>query len=565
MADTLRYRALRKIADGGSAEVFLGEQLGAAGFRRDVVLKRIHPRLLATDAFRQMLLDEAHLAMSLTHPNLVQVLDVGESGGTAFLVLELVDGWTLAQVARRGHQAGLPLPPELACVIAAEVCRGLEYAHGRRRDGKPLDIVHRDVCPSNVLVSMHAEVKVADFGIARASSRADTTRSGMIRGKPTYMSPEQALGQPLDARSDLFSVGTVLFWMLTGELPFKGPSDHEALTQIITTDAPSPATVRPELPEALCRVVQKAMARDRAARFSSARELLTAIEQAQRTALRPAGRSELETWLRLLSAKDGETPISRQTMPPVPNATEAEWISLSAQEAIVDDQTATVKAVPTFSPPAPESRRGPVLLAVGALAVVAVAAALVLSDGPTPGGNDFPEPVTKEATPPHPALTPGETQPVVLTDEPGEGATRGDASVSEALPALEPEAEFVMADFDAGLAIEVEPEAPTPSPPDGRVSRSTGGPWQLSARLSPTQPAAPMVAVVVESAPPGLAVRVDQKTFGRTPVTLRFRQGLTYDVWFEGEGRAPLRQWLMLTQKADGSPRVTLRAPVDPP
>jgi hypothetical protein len=421
------------------------------------------------------------------------------------------------------------------------------------------------VCPSNVLVSMHAEVKVADFGIARASSRADTTRSGMIRGKPMYMSPELALGQPLDARSDLFSVGTVLFWMLTGELPFKGPSDQEALTQIITTDAPSPATVRPELPEALCRVVQKAMARDRAARFSSARELLTAIEQAQRTALRPAGRSELETWLRLLSAKDGETPISRQTMPPAPNGPEAEWISLSAQEAVVDDQTATVKAVPSFSPPAPQPRRGPVLLAVGALAVVAVAAALVLSEGPAMGGSDAAGPPAKDETPPHPPIFPRETQPVVLTDEPSEGTTRGDASVSETLPALEPEAEFVMADFDAGLAVEVEPEAPVASPPDSRVSRSTGGPWQLSARLSPAQPAAPMVAVVVESAPPGLSVRVDQKTLGRTPVTLRFRKGLTYDVWFEGEGRAPLRQWLMLTQKADGSPRVTLRAPVDPP
>jgi hypothetical protein len=194
-----------------------------------------------------------------------------------------------------------------------------------------------------------------------------------------------------------------------------------------------------------------------------------------------------------------------------------------------------------------------------------VAAALVLSEAPAPGGSVSTEPPATGEPPPHPAINARETQPVVLTDEPAGSATQADASVSEARPALEPEAEFVMADFDAGLAIEVEPEAPTPSPPDSRVSRSAGGPWQLSARLSPAQPAAPMVAVVVESAPPGLSVRVDRKTLGRTPVTLRFRKGLTYDVWFEGEGRAPLRQWLMLTQKADGSPRVTLRAPVDPP
>jgi serine/threonine-protein kinase len=558
MTDALRYRAIRKIADGGSAEVFLGEQVGAAGFRRDVVLKRIHPRLLVNDQFRQMLIDEAHLAMSLTHPNLVQVLDVGESAGASFLVLELVDGWTLGQVARRGYEAGLPIPPELSCSIAAEICRGLEYAHARKRDGKPLGIVHRDICPNNVLVSMHAEVKVADFGIARASSRADTTRSGMIRGKPMYMSPEQALGRELDARSDLFSVGTVLFWLLTGELPFKGPGDQEFLTQIITTDAPSPATVRPELPAELCRVVQKAMARDREQRFSSARELLTAIEQAQRSALKPAGRSELETWLRQLSAKDGETPISRQTMPPVPNAAEPEWISLSAQHAVVDDQTATQRGVPTFTPEVEPPRRWPVVAAGFVIGTLAVVAFGVLS-----------EPAPQAPPPPTP-----ETQPVVLSDETLPQQPPPAAVAEVAAGELDATITDVGATDAGELALVVPPEDEPEEPAadasiatlrEGRVSKSREGGWTMSARLAPKQPAPPMLAILLDSVPAGLAVRVDKNVLGRTPVTLRFRKGTTYDVWFEGDGRAPLRRWLMLTERADGSPRVTLRAPLDPP
>lgn len=546
MADALRYRAIRKIADGGSAEVFLGEQVGAAGFRRDVVLKRIHPRLWVNEQFRQMLLDEAHLAMSLTHPNLVQVLDVGESTGHSFLVLELVDGWTLGQVARRGYDAGLPIPIELSCYIAAEICRGLEYAHLRKRDGKPLEIVHRDICPNNVLVSMHAEVKVTDFGIARASSRSDTTSSGMIRGKPMYMSPEQAMGQPLDARSDLFSVGTVLFWLLTGELPFKGPADQEYLAQIITTDAPSPAAVRPEIPAEICAVVQKAMARDRAQRFSSARELLTAIEQAQRTSAKVAGRSELETWLRTLSSRDGETPISRQTMPPAPAPAEGEWISLSAEQAILEDQTATQRALPVFPPGTPSStRRWPIAAAAIVLVVLGVVAVGVLSE-PAPVE---PPPVRQE------------TQPVVLIDAPlppppiaAEVPLEAKALVESVVAPVVDAGEPVI---DAGLE---EPDEATT-----QVSKNRDGAWTMTARLAPKQPARPMSAILLESVPSGLTVKVDKHALGKTPVTIKFRNGITYDVWFEGKGRPPLRRWLMLTERADGSPRVTLRAPVEQP
>jgi eukaryotic-like serine/threonine-protein kinase len=555
MGDALRYRAIRRIANGGSAEVFYGEQTGAAGFRRDVVLKRIHPKLWVNEQFRQMLIDEAHLAMSLTHPNLVQVLDVGESAGTSFLVLELVDGWTLAQISKRGKEAAMPLGPELACYIAAEICRGLEYAHGRRRDGQPLNIVHRDICPNNVLVSMHAEVKVADFGIARASSRSETTGDGMIRGKPMFMSPEQALGQELDARSDLFSVGTVLFGLLTGESPFKGPADREFLAQIINTDAPSPASLKPELPPDVCRVVQKAMARDREQRFASAREMLTALEQAQRTALAPAGRSELETYVRQLSVKDGATPISRQTMPPVPNMPAPEWISLAAPP----DKAASPQRRPS---------RWPVLVG-GALALGGGAAfwfASQQNQSPTPPPRPVPmlaAAVVPPPPPPPPLPLPFDAgAEALVTEDAGVDSGTTDDIIpdagSDAWAWPDPDA----LNADGGTAPLDAPgdDKPLARPP----SINADGNWKLSARLAQRQATKPITAVLIESMPSGLSVRVDKKPMGKTPVVVRFRDDTTYNVWFEGAGRAPLRRWLMLTPKPDGTQRITLRAPVEP-
>jgi serine/threonine-protein kinase len=556
MADAPRYHAVRKIADGGSAEVFLGEQQGAAGFRRPVVLKRIRPALYADEQFREMLVEEAHLAMSLHHPNLVEVLDLGESNGSYFLVLELIDGWTLGTVARRGRAVGLPMPPELCVYVGAEICRGLGYAHQRKRDGVPLGVVHRDICPNNVLVSMHADVKVTDFGIARASTRTDHTRSGMIRGKPMYMSPEQARGEPLDARSDLFSVGTVLYSLLTGQLPFPGPSDREYLAQIANTDAPSPGVLRPDLPKELCRLVQKAMARKREDRFATAQEMLFALEHVQRTALKPAGRSELEAWLRALSAKDGELAITRQTMPPAPVVDEPEWISLSAQQAILDDQTATQRAVPTFAAPQPERSPRPARwpLVLFAAVLVAGSAAWWLTQPPGPSEGAVDAGVA-------PVLTVAPEQAIDAGPAPSV-ATPPDTDAGEvATTTSEPEPP----DTDEADAAPTEPAVAAPTrvePP----SRSGTARLKLSARLAPNQkPGDPRVGVVLDSTPPGVVIRVDKRELGRTPATLHFRAGLTFDVWFEAPGQPPLRQWLIITERAGKLPKVTLRAPVDAP
>ena len=326
-----RYKALRKIADGGTAEVFLAEQVGAAGFRRLVVLKRIRPELYADEMFRRILVEEAHVTMGLHHSNLVEVLDLGESRGRYFLVLELVDGWTLQQLLERAKAAKVPVPAGLAVYLVAEVCRALGYAHERTRAGVKLNIVHRDVCPNNVLLSDTGEVKLADFGIAKARIRTSTSAVGTIAGKPSYMSPEQATGEPVDARSDLFSAGTLLYYLLTAELPFKAPNERELLVRVGSGEFVSPAKLKGSLPKELVKVVLEAMKRDPAQRFQSAQEMLAALEKVHRATLEPFGRTELEGWLRALNKKDGQVPVTRESMlPAARKEDDPEWIELSS-------------------------------------------------------------------------------------------------------------------------------------------------------------------------------------------------------------------------------------------
>ena len=217
MLRAVRYRVLRKIAHGGMAEIFLAEQVGAEGFEKPVVLKRVLPALSADPAFVRMIIDEAHIASRLNHSHLVQVLDLGKADDQVFLVLEFVDGWSLEQVRRRARKVRLKLPLPLVLHIVSTLCRGLDYVHRRTRNGKPMGIVHRDVTPQNVLLSREGEVKLADFGIAKALGRREKSATGVIKGKFAYMSPEQTVGGDLDARSDLFSVGTLVYVLATGQ------------------------------------------------------------------------------------------------------------------------------------------------------------------------------------------------------------------------------------------------------------------------------------------------------------------------------------------------------------
>src|SRR5215510_1366980 len=196
MARGTRYHVVSKIAHGGMAEIFLALQKGEQGFQKPVVLKRVLPALAADPTFVRMLVDEAHIASTLSHSNLVQVLDLGKTGEQHFLVLEFVDGWSLDQIRRRAQAAKLKLPTPLILTVVGALCRGLAYVHTRERHGKPLGIVHRDVTPQNVLISQHGEVKLADFGIAKAVDKSEKSAKGVIKGKFAYMSPEQTRAWP---------------------------------------------------------------------------------------------------------------------------------------------------------------------------------------------------------------------------------------------------------------------------------------------------------------------------------------------------------------------------------
>ncbi len=308
-----RYKIVRKVADGGMAEIFLATQIGREGFQKPVILKRIHSTIYADPQFRNMFIDEAHISMGLSHSNIVQILDLGVGNGRYFLVMEVVDGWDLGRVLHRAAAAETPLPRELGLYVTAEVCRALAYAHGKTDlvSGRPLGIVHRDVSPQNILLSEQGEVKLTDFGIAKAMGKREQTGTGVVKGKVAFMSPEQALGKAIDARSDLFAVGTVLYQLMVGVRPFEAPTDLEILLRVQKADFRPAHEVARDLPAQVSAIIARSMQLEPDLRYQSADEMLTDIEQVMRTVFRPVGQTELKRWLAALGARDGQVPMAK--------------------------------------------------------------------------------------------------------------------------------------------------------------------------------------------------------------------------------------------------------------
>ena len=314
MARGARYHVVSKIAHGGMAEIFLAVSKGEQGFQKPIVLKRILPKLAEDPHFVRMLVDEAHIASTLNHSNLVQVLDLGKTGGQYFLVLEFVDGWSLEQVRRRALAAKMKMPIPLVLYIVSALCRGLAYVHTRERNGKSLGIVHRDVTPQNVMISQQGEVKLADFGIAKAVGKSEKSATGMIKGKFAYMSPEQSLAKPLDARSDLFSVGTVLYLLTTGKKPFDGPTDADTIMQVRRARPEKPSALVRDLNPDVERLINRALRADPGKRWQSAEQMADKIDAILVKLGQPSGPAPLKRWLETLAARDGAKP------PPVPDA-----------------------------------------------------------------------------------------------------------------------------------------------------------------------------------------------------------------------------------------------------
>lgn len=289
-----RYTLLDRIAMGGMGEVYLARGGGAQGLHKQLVIKKILPHLASDPAFVQRFLDEARLVVGLSHSNIVQVFDVGEAGGEYFLAMEHVDGCDLRELLRRARASHAAVPMELALFIASEICEGLGYVHSLRDpDGRRRGIIHRDVSPSNVLVSRSGEVKLTDFGVAKARSKTSRSVTGSVHGKFQYMSPEQAAGNELDARSDLFALGTVLYEMLAGKRPFEGATDLATLERVRKVDCVPLRTLRPNLPDTVLRLVEWCHQRSRKDRPESAYAVASEIQRVLAGIGVPVGRRDV--------------------------------------------------------------------------------------------------------------------------------------------------------------------------------------------------------------------------------------------------------------------------------
>ncbi len=280
-ADFGRYRLLRALGRGGMAEVHLAETIGPATLRRHVAIKRLLPAFASSKRYVQMLLDEAHIAGGIRHPNVVRLIDFGQVGSTHYIALEFVQGVDLAFVLRTLRAQGRDLPVPVALHVARCVARGLHAAHTLAdAEGRPMRVVHRDVSPHNVLLSDAGEVKLIDFGVAKAETNLTTTRTGIIKGKLQYMSPEQAQARPVDCRSDVFSLGMTLYKMLVGHLPFSGSNEFQIYDEILRKRATPPSHLRADVTERVDALVLRALQKSADDRFQSADEMARVIDRA---------------------------------------------------------------------------------------------------------------------------------------------------------------------------------------------------------------------------------------------------------------------------------------------
>ena len=279
-----RFELIAELASGGMATVYLARLSGVAGFQRLVAIKRLHPHLAKEPEFVEMFLDEARLAARIHHPNVVPIQEVGQSERGYYLVMDYVEGDTLARLLARSAQAKKPVPWGVTIRILLDTLAGLHTAHELKDDmGQPLLIVHRDVSPQNILVGVDGIARITDFGVARAASRLSTTRSGQLKGKLAYMAPEQARGSQVDRRADIFSVGIVLWEALAMKRLFKGDGEAETLNRVLYDPIAPPSSVRPDVPKGLDTVCMKALAREQGDRYASCQDFADALEKAART------------------------------------------------------------------------------------------------------------------------------------------------------------------------------------------------------------------------------------------------------------------------------------------
>lgn len=423
-----RYLLCDEIASGGMAAVHLGRLMGTAGFARTVAIKRLHPQFARDPDFVSMFLDEARLVARIRHPNVVPTVDVVAEDGELVLVMEYVHGESVSRLLRGGP----PPPIPVTVAIMADALHGLHAAHvATSETGEPLSIVHRDVSPQNIVVGAEGVARILDFGVAKASQRIQTTQDGSVKGKFAYMAPEQLRRLPLDARTDVFAAGVVLWELLVGKRLFAGNDPAALVESVLYADIPSPSTVVPAVSASLDRVVAKALARHPEDRFTSAEEMAMALEEA----CAPARQHEVGRWVRERAApelnrkaasvrevetsdgqaRDGGAMATREAVASwirEPRIRDTRSASVAPADVLVTE-TGISAALPALEEPSRRRRGGSVVLTASLVASFAVGAALLAA----PPSKHFGEHPLKVAANQTPSEVPGPARIEPRADE----------------------------------------------------------------------------------------------------------------------------------------------------
>jgi eukaryotic-like serine/threonine-protein kinase len=506
------YQILAKLASGGMAEIFLARGKGVADVERYCVLKRILRERASDVQFVQMFLDEARLAAQLQHPNIAQVYDIGRLGDSYFFTMEYVHGETVRALLHRAVELGRKLPISCVLTLVAGAAAGLHHAHVRVGvDGRALGIVHRDVSPSNLMVSYEGSVKLVDFGVAKASDRGHETKSGTVKGKISYLSPEQCRGKRVDRRSDLFSLGICIWEMLTAERLYRRASDFENMNAIVSEPPPSPSSRRDDIPAELDQLVLRLLAKDPEARCQSADEVVEAVETIAAGTGSVLSASALGRLVRELFGPRREP-----------------WLELERLQRHVEGVTVTGEPIPHELAIPPAERvdhplAGVIDLSEPRQATESLEALPAPRPTPTthlgkPGKRGFP----LAAPPPtHPGI-----------DPPGDLAPRPAPRLVDPAPPTVPASPRLGPVTSSGIALPAPPEGP---PPAGSAPASFLAPAPADPRATPSGPFAALAGPHT-TAPPGptgprriawplVAVITGAAAVGSVAVVLAMRSG----------------------------------------